>query len=429
MMENRVPDGYSSSLDLFSPPPKDIGLLKREWVDYAPANAITEDAPIEFHLEGNPLRYVDLSKTLLNVKAKVTNGDGTPIEVGANVAPVNLTLQSLWRQVDLSLSQVPLPTVGTNFPYKAYVDVLLQNGEDAKKTQLQAQMYYKDTPGWMDEVVVGKNFGFNWRNNQSARSTVFEMTGPLSLDLAQQERSLISNVAISIKLWRSSSQFCLMAEEKSAEEKPDFKIVITEATLKVCEVTVNPEIMLGHEKALDHAPALYPYTRSEIKTFTVAKGIQNYRIDNVFNGSVPSRLVVGIVAGDAYSGSYAKNPFNFDHYDLNSAAFYVGNVPAPQKPFTPKYGDESVGTYTVPYLSLFGEKVGEDVGNYVALDDYPQGYALYRFDVGEDDGVVKTGNTRLELSFAKELPGVVTIVVYAHFPSLLRVDKSRKILL
>ena len=69
-MENKVNDGYSTSLDLFTPPVKDIGLLKREWVDYAPANAISQDGPIEFNLEANSLRYVDLSKTLLNVKAK-----------------------------------------------------------------------------------------------------------------------------------------------------------------------------------------------------------------------------------------------------------------------------------------------------------------------------------------------------------------------
>ena len=63
------------------------------------------------------------------------------------------------------------------------------------------------------------------------------------------------------------------------------------------------------------------------------------------------------------------------------------------------------------------------------LKDFSRGYTLYCFDVGKDDGIVKTGNTRLELSFAKELPKVVTVVVYAHFPWLLRVDKPRKIVL
>ena len=139
---------------------------------------------------------------------------------------------------------------------------------------------------------------------------------------------------------------------------------------------------------------------------------------------------MGIVSGGAYNGSYYLNPYNFFHYHLNSAALYINNVPVPEKPFTPQYGDEdSDGVYTTPYLALFGEKQGENFGNFIGLKDYPRGYCLYRFDVGEDESAVRSGTTRMELSFAKELPEVVTIVVYAHFPSILRVDKSRKIML
>jgi hypothetical protein len=219
-----------------------------------------------------------------------------------------------------------------------------------------------------------------------------------------------------------------MGEEEKPEDKVDYKIKITEATLKVCQVTVEPQIMMSHEESLNHSPALYPYTRSEIKTYTMAEGVQNYRIDNLFNGDVPTRMVVGLVAGDAYSGSYAKNPFNFANYQLNSMAFYVDNVPTPQKPFTPKYEEGAAGNYTTPYLSLFGEKEGEDFGNYIDLRDFPRGYALYRFDVAEDDRTVKKGNTRLELGFDTKLPHVVTVIVYAHFPALTRIDKSRKVL-
>ena len=423
----KTADGYSTSLDIFSPPVRDIGLLKREWVDYAPANTISEGAPIEFAIDSNPQKYIDLSKTLLNIKGKVVNGDGTALVADAPVAPVNNTLHSLWRQVDLSLNQVPLPSVGTNYGYKSILDLLLGYGEDAKKTQLQAQMYVKDMAGFMDDTDA--NFGYNWRKIQVAESRIMEATGPLSLDLAQQERCLINSVAVAIKLWPSSDRFRLTAKDKSPDEKADYKFVVTDATLMLCEVSVNPEIMLGHDKALDRNNALYPYVRSEIKTYTVAKEFRDFRIDNLWNGRIPSTVIMGIVAGEAYSGSYYRNPYNFHHYDLNSAAFYVNNIPVPEKPFTPQYGDKSEGVYSTPYLALFGDKVGENFGNYIQLTDYPRGYALYRFEVGEDETAVKAGNTRMEISFAKPLPEVVTVVVYARFPSLLRVDKSRNILL
>ena len=427
-------EGYSSSVDLFEKTPRDLAVLKREWVDFAPTNAITEDAPIEFNIDGNSSRYIDLSKTLLNIKAKVVNGDGTNVtkEDSVRVGPVNLTLQSLWRQVDLSLGQVPLSGVGTNYPYKSILDVLLENGEDAKKTQLQSQLFFKDTPGKMDEHSAGQNLGLNWRQDITASSAIVEMTGPLYLDMAQQDRALLPGLSINLKLWPSSKQFRLMAKDKSATEKADFKIKIMEATLKLCMVTVSPSIMTAHSQALDRSPALYPHSRSEIKTYTIAKGVESYRIDNLFMGKVPTRLVVGLVSGEAYSGSYSKNPYNFANYHLNNLAFYVDNVPTPQTPFCPKFGDHDTsdysGTYAMPYLSLFGEKVGEDWGNFISLHDFPRGYALYRFNVSGDEEKMKNGNTRLELGFDTKLPNVVTVVVYAHFSALTRIDKSRTVL-
>ena len=79
--------------------------------------------------------------------------------------------------------------------------------------------------------------------------------------------------------------------------------------------------------------------------------------------------------------------------------------------------------------SFIEKRFLQDVSNFIGLIDFPSYYALYRFNTGEDDGVVKTGNSRLEVSFAKELPDVMTVVMHAHFPLLLRVDKSRKTML
>jgi hypothetical protein len=280
----------------------------------------------------------------------------------------------------------------------------------------------------MDAPTTGNNLGLLWRQNISTKSQIMEMMGPLYLDLAQQERALINGVSVNVKLWPSSKTFRLMGETEKPEDKVDYKIKIMEATLKVCQVTVDAQVMMSHEESLNRGSALYPYTRSEIKTYTMAEGIQNYRIDNLFNGDVPARMVVGLVAGDAYSGSYAKNPYNFVNYNLNSMAFYVDNVPTPQSPFTPKYGTGAQGTYTTPYLALFGGKEAEDWGNYIGLREFPEGYSLYRFDIAEDDQTIKKANTRLELGFDTKLPHVVTVIVYAHFPALTRIDKSRKVL-
>jgi hypothetical protein len=217
----------------------------------------------------------------------------------------------------------------------------------------------------------------------------------------------------------------------SGEENPDQKLKIVEATLKICQITVNPQVILGHEKALNHSPALYPFVRSDIKTFTMAEGITSYRIDNLFNGDIPMKLVVALLAGDAYSGSYTKNPYNFANYSLNSLGFYIDSNPSPHKPYTLNFDEatQGQGIFANAYLALFGDKRGLNFGNDIEMRDFTAGYAIYKFDLGEEEHIVRKGNTRLELAFDKKLPNVVTVVVYAHFPNILRIDKSRKIIL
>ena len=140
-------------------------------------------------------------------------------------------------------------------------------------------------------------------------------------------------------------------------------------------------------------------------------------------------VVVGIVTGEAYNGSFDKNPFNFQNFDLDLACFYVNNNPTPQKGFTPLYLGNFAGSYTCPYMAIFGEEREQDFGNDIELNDYPRGYALYKFNISSQDQIQKQGSTRLELSFKQALPTVATVIVYAKFPSLMRIDKSRKVIL
>ena len=420
-------EGYSDSLDLFTRPAADMGLLKRQWVDTSPINSITEDSPIEFNIPANTLRYIDLSRTFLNVKIKVLKQDGTEMEEVTQLAPVNLTLHSLWRQVDFSLGQVPLPGVGVNYSYKAIIDTLLEKNATSKESQLQGQFYHKDTAGKMDATKFGSNYGFNWRHEKVSKSITAELEGPLFVDLAQQDKCLINSVPINIKLWPSNNRFRLMVDP--TETPPEYKIHIEEASLKLCKITVNPKIILAHDAALKYSPALYYYMRSDIKTYSIAEGSFNVQIDNIFNGQVPSSVVVGLVAGDAYNGNYVKNPYNFQNFNVNWACFYVDDNPTPQKGFSPVYLSGFQGNYTTSYLTIFGNSRGENFGNDIYLDDFAQGYALYKFNISNADQIKKKGSTRLELSFKTALTEVVTVIVYAKFPHLLRVNESRRVLL
>ena len=62
------------------------------------------------------------------VKARILKGDGTDCGDEDIVSPVNLWIASLFSQVNVYLQQKLISTATTNYPYKAYLEVLLNYG-------------------------------------------------------------------------------------------------------------------------------------------------------------------------------------------------------------------------------------------------------------------------------------------------------------
>ena len=66
-----------SELDLFSIPSTQTSISTGQWIEYHPLSNITETGPIEFNVSGSGEEYLDLARTQLYVKAKITKANGT----------------------------------------------------------------------------------------------------------------------------------------------------------------------------------------------------------------------------------------------------------------------------------------------------------------------------------------------------------------
>ena len=93
-----------SELDLFSIPPTQVSLERGLWVDHQPVSSVADGGPITF-LSAGTEDYVDLSKTILVVKAKVTKANGADLIADEAVGVVNNFLHSLFKQVDVFLKE------------------------------------------------------------------------------------------------------------------------------------------------------------------------------------------------------------------------------------------------------------------------------------------------------------------------------------
>ena len=425
----------NNELALFQPAKIEKSIQRTEWINFRPIGQINKGSAIEFVIPGTSNDYVDLAKTRLHIKVRILKADGSPIAVDDNVSCVNSILHSAWRQVDVSLGQkVITTTVGCNYPFKSIMDTYLNYDYGPKDSQLQAEGYYKDQAGYMDDV--SSNIGHVQRTQLTKNGTIADFEGPLHMDICQQERAIPSGVQISIKLFPSDAPFKLFTASGNT-----YELEVTDAVLKVCHLKLSPTTVLAHNESLKLTPAVYPFWKSDIKTFTISGGSMMFSTDDCFQGQVPNKMVVGFTSSAAYSGDFSKNPFNFQHFNLNFLEMAVDGTPVPSVAFQPTFQEDLQNPgqylntgYVHEYLSLFKNNYPQVHGNWITRADYPGGYSLFVFDVRaetEEDlfSTIATGHTRLSARFASPLTEPVTVIVYGIFPAEIKIDQTRNVIL
>ncbi|KAJ8305205.1 hypothetical protein KUTeg_009160 [Tegillarca granosa] len=267
-----------------------------------------------------------------------------------------------------------------------------------------------------------------------ANGTSVDMEGAILGDLFNLDRLVLNSVQMSVKLYRSKPEFCLMTDEQS----PDYQIFIEDIILKVCKVQVNPAVIYGQAEVLKHENAKYPFTRTEIKQVSIPAGQINFTFDNIFQGLRPNKVVVAFVKSEAVAGAWTLNPFNFHHFDLSQIGLFVDSVPVSGNIMKLNY-DNTIGQTTIPAFTQMFEITDKwmcDSGNQLDRHDLAGGYALYCFEIEPNFGndmnylsLLKQGNVRLEAQFNKPLPTATTCIIYAEYPGYFEINGARDIVI
>ena len=460
-----------SEVDLFSVPPTQQSLERGRWIDYAPLSSVQNpDSAINFLIAGTD-EYIDLSKTILTVTGNIMKKDGTTKLIGggqSNVAPVNNFLHSLFRQVDVYLNGKQVtPAMGT-YAYRSYIETLLSYDVSAKESQFSSALYYKDTATKMDEVgslpssktityvtdvdtkakdtfslpVPGSgNQGFAKRHKFIENGNQFVLSGPIFADIFMTDRLLLNMLDLKVVLNRSTDAFCLMEIGNSSPIEP--RVHLTDVVLKIRKVKVDQPVSDGVERMLKQTPALYPIRRVECKILTIPENLPNIRQDSIFSGIIPKSFVFGLVAVDAYNGTYGTNPYNFAHFGVTSVSLTANGQEIPFKQLTLKYPKDSKGKvnpatddeldFDEAYNTLFSGtgKIYSNAGLDISREDYPGGFALYAFDLTPDMckssdyfNTVQHGSLTLALTLKKQTHAI-GIVCYGDFENVIRIDAER----
>jgi len=411
-----------SETDVFSEPSYDISLANSEIVEYHPLTNISNAAnPISFYIQGNDTQYVDLSESRLYLRCKIVDDKDADITI-TTLAPANNFLHALFKEVIVSLNETQITPHTNSYGHKAYIETLLSYGSDFKKSQAQAAMFYreKDPRKNDDKVVVA-------RIDRTKNSQSFELLGRLHVDFFGQTRFLIPGIDIRVQLTRSGDDVCLCYFGTDAKK---FKVNIEEAKFVVQKHLLLPSILMNQIKILQQGhPVCYPMRRTELKNYSIPTGTLQHVNENLLNGLLPDRIVVGICESSSFHGNLKSVPFFYGDHGLVNITITVNT----DHQSTFKYDvDAAQGKIIEAFYGMFsGMGIAEaDDGIDLSLSEYQTGRQLYVFDlrhVRDDFPIPKHGNVKIELKFKTGTKSVLTTLVYAEFPSVLYIDKSRNV--
>ena len=249
LSEDNKTIGQPIELSIFDSPPNQVAVEKIFYTEERPiSNLINETTPIEIVVSGAGNDYIDLQKSRLCVKMQIVKADGSSLAPKEKTGIINLPLQNTFSHIDVYMNNKLVSVNANNYPWKAYLKVVLSSGSDEQNSQLQSQLYMKDDDP-MDSLSL--NAGFVNRYEYTKESRIFDLEGNLLEDSLLLDRYLINGVDIYMKLFRSPTPFLLM----SGETTPNYKVKIFDVFYRTCRCKPDPGIILNHRNMLKEMPA------------------------------------------------------------------------------------------------------------------------------------------------------------------------------
>jgi hypothetical protein len=268
--------------------------------------------------------------------------------------------------------------------------------------------------------------GFSWRSAFMNNGEI-QLSDYLHTELSGQNKLLIGNVRLRIRLYRNKPSFSLCMFEDSPGRS--YRIDITKAVLLIRKVKVSPSIIASHALTLLNHNVKYNVNRVDCRTFTLAKGNTSYSIDNLILGTLPTKVFIALIEESSVE-NYRKSPYNFKDFNLNSMQLW-SDVHTTLRPITCNFAKKDYLEAYTSMLHTCGLMYNDD-GNMISRHSYVEGNTIFGFNLNPDMNtnnshmsLMKSGSLRLDMKFDVVLPESVTLIMYAEFNNFINITKER----
>lgn len=461
-----------SEMDLFLLPLALKQIQSSNYVWYQSRAPVVNSEVIEIVIEPVPGQYVDLSKAKLHVTGKFVNVDdpNTPLLPGMKFWPVNTFMHALFKQVDVFFNDKQVTHGSQTYPYKAYLEILLNFDKQAKSNALQTGGYFEDDKHMMDIADIdlyidGDMTSINTRHEMVIGSKTVHLSDKLHIDVFNIDKYIIGNTKISLKLTRSPTEFYTMRPPRYTSQfavpavpqkpevvadaangivaeppvigvaaipavtqpMPNIKFIIQDVQLKVLKVKPVNNVFAAHNAMLLKTPAKYTINNVETKIINLAAGTRTQSIDNIFLGNIPTRLIVVMVDVRAFEGDYTLNPFKFMDNNISFLALYKDGMQHPSKPYELNFRDFQFMDCYEDFLECL-DMWGSNKSNNIDIAKYKRGFTIFAWDLSPDltsssnnFQVPQQGTLRIDMKFRENLVQNLNLIVYGECKNIMEI--------
>jgi hypothetical protein len=382
--------------------------------------------------------YLDLSETYLDVTVALTSqSKKTDLDAGNyNCGPVNNLFHSLFSSVDIDIQSTPVEKC-TNYHYQAYMSQILNRCSGSKDSELQAQLFYKDTATKFESVptynsstqAYGDNEGMKNRLDVFRNSkNVVQLRGRLICDIFNMNKLFINNLNFTMRLTQTASNFRLMRANAS-----DFELSITAADIYFKKIRPSKYVIESNAAKILKQNVVYPITRTKTEMHAIPTGVSTADIKITIGGQIPNRVIVGMVLNSAYTGLDNKNPFNFDNYKISGMTMTVASENRPY--MVPLSFNATANHWLNGYCTLFQgmDSNVELTGNNITRLEYPNGNFFVVFNIFKKcnstyDTILRTGSVNLNLTFSEPTPNpAISLIALSEYDTSFEITNQKQI--
>ena len=430
-----------------------------KWIN--PTTGMAQTGKIQFSWSGSGDRWLDLHNTFLYFTYMIRDSAGNPIRPAADptgqptgnnfndmakVLPVNGISYALFKDVRVELNKQFVDSGNMMYAHQADLEVRLDYSKHVKEGHLNMMGFSEETRAFddlreadipFDKAYNGKDFDEQYRPlmrrfKRTAASRKHEVVGRIHSPLFEQTKYIPPGIEVRVTFDRNDHKFVLLT--KQSEE---YTITIDEFRILARKVTTDRSLTTDVERVgYTGTPLVFPLRRPRLETYSVLQGSLDLGRTNILNGEkeLPRRIIVGLLDYEAFFGNYGKDPFNYQHFKINSVGLRVGGQERPLPIIKTDFKPGS-SKYSLALMSLLqaADKLYEDEELGIDMDNYTSRNTLFGFNmtalslphgVCYEEG--EPGQTLdLILTLEESRAAGTQVIIYAEYDSELHIKEGR----